>query len=303
MAPTAGVAPVLRHGFRAMGSAAEITLVDGTRAALSAAVDRLHLLDRRWSRFRADSEVSRLTTGAGRPVPVSSDTLLLVALAQQGWHRTDGRYDPTLLAAVRRAGYTDDFARLGQVTAPPAERVAHDPRTCARIVIDEDAGSITLPDGGGFDPGGIGKGLAADLVSADLAARGVRGGCVNVGGDLRLWGPGPHGDTWRVAAADRTLAVTDAGVATSGTGRRTWMVAGRRMHHLIDPATLEPAETGVAAVTVVAPATWLAEVYAVAALLSGPTRAPAELRAWGVEGIVVDDRGQVETSRRLRGRP
>jgi thiamine biosynthesis lipoprotein len=164
-------------------------------------------------------------------------------------------------------------------------------------------GTITLPDGAGFDPGGIGKGLAADLVSADLAARGIPGGCVNVGGDLRVWGRGPRDDRWRVAAADRTIAVTNVGVATSGTGRRTWVVAGHRMHHLIDPNTLDPADSGVTAVTVIAPAAWQAEVYALAALLSGPTRACAELRRWGVDGLVVDDRGRVHASRRLLRRP
>ena len=303
MAVTAGVGPVLQHRFRVMGSAAEITLVGGTPEALSAAVARLHQLDRRWSRFRTDSEVSRLTAGAGRPVPVSSETLLLVDLAQQGWRRTEGRYDPTLLAAVRRAGYTDDFARLPTVAAPPPDPADHDPRTCARITIDEEAGTIALPAGAGFDPGGIGKGLAADLVSADLAAHGIRGGCVNIGGDLRLWGTGPRDVRWRVAAADRTVAVTDAGVATSGTGRRTWVVAGRRMHHLIDPATLDPADTGVTAVTVIAPAAWQAEVYALAALLSGPAHARADLRRWGVDGIVVEDRGRIRASHRLRRRP
>jgi len=303
MAVTAATRPVLRHRFDVMGSTAEVTLVGGAPKAMSAAVARLHELDRRWSRFRPDSEISRLNADAGRPVPVSPETVLLVDLAQQGWRRTDGRYDPTLLAAVRRAGYTDDFARLRAVATPLPDAAVHDPRTCGRIIIDEVAGTIALPDGGGFDPGGIGKGLAADLVSADVAARGIPGGCVNIGGDLRAWGRGPRDDRWRVAAADRTVAVTDAGVATSGTERRTWVVAGRRMHHLIDPTTLDPADTGATAVTVIASAAWQAEVYALAALLSGPVRACADLRRWGVDGLVVDDRGRVRTSRRLRRRP
>ncbi|MBW3605111.1 MAG: FAD:protein FMN transferase [Actinobacteria bacterium] len=304
MAVTAASLPVLGHRFDVMGSAAEVTLVGGDAEALSAAVARLHQLDRRWSRFRSDSEIARINADAGRPVPVSPETVLLVDLARQGWRRTGGRYDPTLLAAVRRAGYTDDFARLAAVAAPPpAEAADHDPGTCGRIIIDEGAGTVELPDRSGFDPGGIGKGLAADLVSADLATRGIPGGCVNIGGDLRLWGPGPRGDRWRVSAADRTISVTDAGVATSGTGRRTWVVAGRRMHHLIDPTTLDPANTGVTAVTVIAPAAWQAEVYALAALLSGPARACADLRRWGVDGLVVQDCGRVRASRRLRRRP
>ncbi|HSJ46172.1 MAG TPA: FAD:protein FMN transferase [Euzebyales bacterium] len=300
---TASPRPVLRHRFDVMGTVAEITLVGGNRRAVSAAVTRLHELDRRWSRFRPDSEISRLNGGAGHPVPVSRETMMLVDLARQGWRRTDGRYDPTLLAAVRHAGYIDDFTRLPASATPPPDPADHDARTCGRITTDEDLGTVALPDGCGFDPGGIGKGLAADLVSADLAAIGIPGGCVNIGGDLRVWGAGPYDDRWRVGAADRTVAVTDAGVATSGTAHRTWVVAGRRMHHLIDPTTLDPADTGVSAVTVIAPAAWQAEVFALAALLSGPAQALAELRRWCVDGLVVDDRGRVRASQRLRQRP
>lgn len=300
MAVEAGVGPILRSRFAVMGSTAEVTLIGGTPEALEGAVARLHDLERRWSRFVADSEVSRLNDQTGTPQRVSADTLLLVDLARRGWRGTGGRYDPTLLAAVRRAGYDDDLARLPVTRASLSEPVAHDPATCGRIVVDHDAGTVGLPAGAGFDPGGIGKGLAADLVSADLVAVGVAGGCVNVGGDLRVWGPGPTDRRWRVAAADRTVAVTDAGVATSGTQGRTWAVAGRRMHHLIDPATLDPADTGVTAATVVAPAAWQAEVYALAAVMSGVTRARADLRRWGVDGLVVDCRGGVHATPRLR---
>jgi thiamine biosynthesis lipoprotein len=303
MAVAEDVGPVLRHRFRVMGSVAELTLVGGTPQALAAAVSRLHQLDRRWSRFRSDSDVSRMNTDAGRPVPVTWETVLLVDLARQGWRDTDGRYDPTLLAAVRGAGYTEDFARLPAVVARSTDHVDHDPCTCGRITIDEGERTVALPAGAGFDPGGIGKGLAADLVSADLAGGGVRGGCVNIGGDLRVWGPGPHDERWRVATVDRTVAVTDVGAATSGTGRRWWIVAGARMHHLIDPTTLDPANTGVSAVTVIAPTAWQAEIYALAALLSGPARARAELDRWGVDGVLVEDGGRIRASRRLRRRP
>ena len=75
------------------------------------------------------------------------------------------------------------------------------------------------------------------------------------------------------------------------------------MPHLIDRTTLDPANTGVTAVTVVAPAAWQAEIYALAALLSGPAGARAGLRRWGVDGIVVEDRGPIRASRRLHRRP
>lgn len=299
MGTTADVGPILRRTFIVMSCSAEITLVGGTTDALDAAIDRLGDLERRWTRFRADSEISELNDHAGQPLRVSADTLLLVDLARQGWRRTGGRFDPTLLAAVCRAGYDDDLAQLPEARASLPATVGHHPMTCGRIVIDHDASTVHLPAGAGFDPGGIGKGLAADLVSADLVAAGVAGGCVNVGGDLRVWGAGPDDRPWRVAAADRTIELTDAAVATSGTEHRTWMMAGRRMHHLIDPATLDPADTDVVAATVIAPAAWQAEVYSLAAVMGGVARARAGMRRWGVDGLVVDRRGQVHATERL----
>ena len=316
MAATADVGPTLRRSFTVMSSAGEITLVGGTPDALDAAVERLRDLEHRWSRFRTDSEISALNDHAGRPLRVSADTRVLIDLAVQGWRRTGGRFDPTLLAAVRRAGYDDDLARLPAVRQSLPATVGHHPMTCGWIVVDHHAGTVRLPAGAGFDAGGIGKGLAADLVSADLVSAGVTGGCVNVGGDLRVWGPGPvdlrvgeagrddppapDDRRWRVAAADRTIALTNAGVATSGIQRRAWTIAGRRMHHLIDPATLDPADTDVIAATVIAPTAWQAEVYSLAVIMGGVARARASLRRWDVDGLVVDRRGQVHASARLR---
>jgi thiamine biosynthesis lipoprotein len=316
MAATADVGPTLRRSFTVMSSAGEITLVGGTPDALDAAVERLRDLEHRWSRFRTDSEISALNDHAGRPLRMSADTRVLIDLAVQGWRRTGGRFDPTLLAAVRRAGYDDDLARLPAVRQSLPATVGHHPMTCGWIVVDHHAGTVRLPAGAGFDAGGIGKGLAADLVSADLVSAGVTGGCVNVGGDLRVWGPGPvdlrvgeagrddppapDDRRWRVAAADRTIALTNAGVATSGIQRRAWTIAGRRMHHLIDPATLDPADTDVIAATVIAPTAWQAEIYSLAVIMGGVARARASLRRWDVDGLVVDRRGQVHATARLR---
>src|SRR5689334_13382282 len=77
-------------------------------------------LDRRWSRFDAGSEVSRLNAAAGRAMTVSSPTLLLVELARQGWAITDGAFDPTILGDVARAGYDRSFEMITDESANAA---------------------------------------------------------------------------------------------------------------------------------------------------------------------------------------
>src|SRR2546428_658254 len=76
------------------------------------------------------------------------------------------------------------------------------------------AGAVRLPVGTGFDPGGIGKGLAADSVVDELRADGAAGVCVNIGGDVRVEGDSPSGEAWTVAVEhpDRPGAIARVGI-------------------------------------------------------------------------------------------
>src|SRR5690349_15379559 len=108
--------------FRAMGSDAHVLVTavdDATAGALvEQAVKRIDELERRWSRFIATSEVSRLNAAPGRPSIVSRDTLVLFRRALDAWSLTHGAYDPTVGAAVYALGYTETFERVRDVVAP-----------------------------------------------------------------------------------------------------------------------------------------------------------------------------------------
>ena len=279
-----------------MGTWARVTVVGGPHGAVDHARRRIEELEARWSRFRPDSEVSRLNAAAGRPVVVSADTATLVDLALSGWRGTGGRFDPTVLGAVVDAGYDRSFDQLGSGDGPRV-RSGLSPGATA-VAVDVRVGTVALPAGVGFDPGGIGKGLAADLVVAELLAAGAVGACVNLGGDLRAEGDGP----WAVDVADpfdgdrptlARLAFDAGGVATSSTLRRTWSQGDDRRHHLIDPRTGRSATTGVAAVTVLTGDAWRAEVLAKAALLAGVDDGIDLLASARATGLLVDDGGRV----------
>jgi thiamine biosynthesis lipoprotein len=157
---------------------------------------------------------------------------------------------------------------------------------------------VCLPAGTGFDPGGIGKGLAADIVLSELVATGAEGACVNVGGDLRVSGVAPDG-AWTVGVEHPwqrlplvLLGLSAGAVATSTTLRRRWQVDGEVLHHLIDPATGEPSTTDLSLATVLAGEAWSAEVLAKTVLLRGAARAFDVLDA-AVEAITVDRLGRV----------
>lgn len=285
--------------FPAMGSSARVVVVGGDRRLAERARRRIEELEARWSRFLPTSEVSRVNVAAGTPAVVSEDTFLLFELACRGWRESGGRFDPTVGAAVARLGYETTFA-LVRDDGPVAGRAAPAPG-CGGIRLDPVVRAVTIPRGVHFDPGGIGKGLAADLVATELLTGGAAGALVSLGGDLRVAGEPPAGRaTWDVVVEDpfrpdvavATLAVRDVGVATTARTRRVWRRGGVPVHHLVDPATGEPA-AGPLAVTAVASEAWRAEVAAKAIAVGGaPEGGPAG--ATEVSGVVVHAGGRVE---------
>jgi thiamine biosynthesis lipoprotein len=286
--------------FRAMGSDVHLIVVDGDDADLAWARTRIDELEAHWSRFRDDSDISRLNASNGVALEVADDTLLLLQQAVEAWSLSGGAFDPTLLHALIAAGYDRSFDTLiGEGEAElPALRFdrpdVHD--------IEIDGRSVRFPVGLGFDPGGIGKGLAADLLVHGLVERGVGGACANMGGDLRVAGTSPDGGTWTIAVdhPQRTeplalVGLAAGAVATSTVLKRVWTVGGHTRHHLIDPSTGRPAHTDVALATVVAGTAWQAEVLAKAALLRGVERA-FDLLDDSMAGLVVDHAGRIVTS-------
>jgi thiamine biosynthesis lipoprotein len=292
-----------RH--RAMASEVHLVLVDAGPGLAHDAIARLDQLEGRWSRFLASSDITNLNHSPGIPVRVHRDTLGLVTAMIEGWRLTGGRYDPTVLPALVAAGYAASIDDPAAVTVLPADTGSD--ATVGDIIVDSVAGTVTLPPGLTLDPGGIGKGLAADLVLARLLECGAAGALVGIGGDLAMAGTPPHPDGWLITVEDphdpataiATLAIAAGGVGTSSTLSRRWGHQGRTNHHLIDPATGHPATTDLAAVTAVAGSGWLAEVHATAALLADRGQALAYLEARHLAGVVVTASGTTFTTRNL----
>lgn len=293
-----------------MGSDIHVIVVGGASDCIAVARGRITQLERRWSRFLPDSEISRLNSHPGRWVPVSEDTRLLLHRAIEAWRLTGGSFDPTLLDALRTAGYDRSFEQLDawpdparpdeQPTTAAASHLSLVRPMCTDIRFDDDA--AMLPDGMGFDPGGIGKGLAADLVAAELLHAGAAGTCVNMGGDVCVLGRSPTGAGWTLGI-DHPLCrepialvgLWAGAVATSSVLRRVWSAEGHRRHHLIDPATGQPSTSDLALASVIAGNAWTAEVMAKAILLRGSDRAFDLLDA-STAALAVDHVGRVTAS-------
>ena len=136
---------------------------------------------------------------------------------------------------------------------------------------------MTLPPGVRIDAGGIGKGLAADLVSDELLDAGAEGVLVSIGGDIRVAGVPPGAPRWTITLEDPhsperdlgIVAIDTGAVATSSRLRRTWSDGSTGRHHVLDPLLGRPTTNDIDAVTVVAAAAWWAEALATALMVSG----------------------------------
>lgn len=280
-----------------MGSDAHVVLVDPAPGAMTAAVEQLHHLDRCWSRFRPDSELSMLNTAQGAWVAVSFPTMVLVTTMQVAGAETDAWFDPTFLFEVLQTGYrhsTDDPQRLSVVVDRPCPGMSIDDAE-----IDTDRSRLRLPDGMAIDAGGIGKGLAADLTVEMLLTGGTTGALVSIGGDMTAAGRAPEPSGWSIdvehplepGTIHTRLTVSGGGTATSSTRKRRSTANGVSRHHTIDPRTRQSAATDLAAVTVIAPTGWQAEAHATALLLNGRALAGAYAAEHSLTGLAMGDDG------------
>jgi thiamine biosynthesis lipoprotein len=255
--------------FPSMGSTASV-VVDGPPRLLARARAELERLERAWSRFMHGSEITRLNSAGGLTMTVSEDTVTLIRAMVDAWRATDGAFDPTMLAALVHLGYDQsrtDTAKTTRVAPVTAWRDSPD-----LIVIDDGRRTVQLPPRMAIDPGGIGKGLAADIVADLMITDGAAGALVDVGGDIAVRGSAPAVDGWHIAVGDddgEHIRLATGGVATSGTELHSWVDStGEPVHHLLDPGRMAPVVSPLREVTVIAgTATW-AEAWTKAVMMS-----------------------------------
>ncbi len=303
----AGATDAVVDRFRAMGCEVEIVVVGGTAHHLGLARQLVADLEQRWSRFLPTSDISRINAARGADVVVDRSTIALVTAMVQAWAATDGAFDPTLLAPLVELGYASSWDDPSQAThlSPATLRRA----VPTELLVDPDACVVRAPAGMALDPGGIGKGLAADLVATALLGARARGALVGIGGDVRVAGEPPDGAAaWRIGVVDvvsehedEQVLIAEGGIATSGTLHRTWDGPdGTPVHHLLDPATGRPVRSGHGAVveaTVVAGTAAWAEVFTKALLVCGPREVLADLDRRGLAARVRDAEGSTRHNR------
>ncbi len=236
--------------------------------------------EQRFSRFRETSELTALNRSAGRWFEASEALFFLVQEAGEAFRLTGGLFDPTILGALKIAGYDRSMDEIRQSTSLPGPMDFPAPSLdFAAVRLDPGRHALWMPDGMQIDLGGIAKGWIAARAAQQLAQF-TDTGAVSAGGDLVLFGL-PEGEpAWQISLEDprdasRVLAVVNVGpgaVATSSVTKRRWMQQDYLRHHIIDPRTGVSAASPWLSVTVYTQKASHAEAFAKALLIAGPDK-------------------------------
>jgi FAD:protein FMN transferase len=279
---------------RAMGTASDAH-IEGPAALTARCWQRVEQLEQSWSRFRPDSELNQLLARPGVWQPVSTDLHRALALAKR-WHAwTDGWFDPSIRPTLEALGYRSTFRAL--------EAPQHLPRPQPSIGLDGlhlDDGVALVDFGLQLDLGGLGKGLAADIVARELVEAGANAVCLSLGGDIAVAGEPATEHGWLIPVVHPLTghtvgqrSVAAGGIAQSTTAFRAWACGGHPVHHLIDPHVGVSSTTDLCAVAVAATSAVAAEIVAKVAVLQGHRRAVELLDAFDCAGWLMGTDGSV----------
>ena len=295
----------------AMGTYVQQT-VYGKQAqdAAQAASKAVRTLESRISWRIDSSDVARLNAAAGTDwIDIEPDTAALLRDALDVAERSNGAFDPTVLPVSSLWDFGGDNQHLpgGEEIQKYLPYVGYH-----NLRVDADAASASLKiHGAALDLGGIGKGAACGEAVQAYQDAGAQAGIIAVGGSIGVYGEKPDGSLWRLAVRDPdsgeenaaelgTLDVAFGFVSTSGSYEKTFTEGGRAYHHLLDPKTGYPAESGLVSVTVVSDSGALSDALATAAFVLGKEQGMALLEEYGAGGILIDQEHRVTVSDSLK---
>ena len=278
---------------RALGTEVKLMVVtDDARAgerALRLAVEDLEQTEQALSRFRPESELSRLNREG--TLLVGSRLLSAIRAAVYAYEWSEGLLDPRVIESLEGFGYREALPRGDVGSTVPPEPLSF---VSMRSWIEDGTGKVTLPPGVRLDLAGVGKALGIGWAACHLA--GHAGLLVDVGGDVVALGHDERNRPWRISVAHEGIIGEFTGssvaVATSTTTLRAWSAAGRKVHHLIDPRTGGPSESDLLFATVAAPTILEADLAAKLLLIEG--RAALERINEACQIVITDNRGQTE---------
>jgi thiamine biosynthesis lipoprotein len=289
------------------------------KEAIEAGFNEIKMLDKYLNNFSPDSEISAVSRSAGiKPVRVSKETFDLMEKTISISDITNGAFDPTIAPVLKLWKFS---GRPANPSIPPGDAIKSALKLVdyRKIKVNKKTSEIYLEEKGmELDLGGIAKGYAADKAVEAIKAKDIKAALVSIAGDIRGYGLSTTGKAWKVGIQDPrpenpnsekpwediflTLYLKDSAISTAGDYQRFLIKNGKRYHHIIDPVTGYPSESGLISVSVVAPEGYIADGADTAILILGAEKGMQLLNSKGLDGILVDSQKRVYITKKLKDR-
>jgi thiamine biosynthesis lipoprotein len=276
-----------------MGGWGTLTLVGAGPQALEELWSLAQRIEGLWTRFDPSSDVQRLNWAEGRPTEVDPLTIRLIEELKKANVVSSGDFDPTLLPALVDLGYAASLSNPARVTTLPES--ARSPGNVTGIVVSDT--TVTMPVGTTIDAGGMGKGLAGDVVCARALELGAFGVMAEFLGDIVVAGAAPDGVAWRLGIEDpfdtakelEQVRLARGAIVTSSQRKRRFGAGDN--HHLLSPADVLSAQTVVQTATVIAGTGAHAEALSKSAFVREPNAFLEWLHTQNAAGMVMLEDG------------
>ncbi len=308
-----GTPHLVKRSQMLMGTLVFITAVaddpSTSQQAAQAGLDEIRRLEELLSTWIPTSELSKVNAAAGgEAIQVSQETYEVLKRSMEMAKLTDGGFNVAVGPAVKAW----DASGEGHVPATEDLNAIRPQIDLSQIQFDHRIQTVRLKRAGmQIDVGGIGKGYAADLAAKEMQAKGATAGVIALSGDIKTFGrmPDNHRFVFGIQHPRQeqgiilgSIELENEAVSTAGDYQRYFMKDGIRYHHILDPATLQPARR-CQSVTVIAKDGVVADGLDTGIFVMGPDKGMALIESLSdVEGIIVDHEGKILVSSGLKDR-
>lgn len=290
--------------FSALGTVNTISVTDFDDAfVIKCAADRVREIHDRFSAFSERSDISAVKKAAGKGfVPVHADTMHVVGKAKAYARLTGGAFNPTFHPLV-------ELWRIGSKSyAIPDASAVQDKLELTNaedILLDfENQGIMLRRPGQSLDLGGIAKGYAADEVRRILEENGVKEATINLGGTVTVLGSarqvGIQHPDFETGTPMGIVRLSGQASVTSGLYENFFICNGRRYHHLLDPKTGYPSDSGLKSVTLIGSSAMELDALSTALFVLGAEKSRTLIDQFHLEAIFITTDNKVYVTAGLK---
>ena len=269
-----------------MDTVVDITVYGkNAQQAVAKANEELVRLENLLSVTKDESDIAKINKNAGTKTPVSAEVMEILSKAQMVSKQTGGIFDVTVYPVVKAWGFTTGERHIpdGQTLQALLPYVDY-----RKLSLDINEGTVGLEQHMSIDLGGIAKGYASQKIADTLKQNGIQSAVLSLGGNVQTIGRKPGGGAWGVAVeypgTQEHFARVDVGetsLITSGAYQRYFEVDGKKYHHIIDPRTGMPADSGLKSATVVCGDPVLGDALSTALFIMGAQGAQEYYQQYG----------------------